>query len=85
VLHAGTRLNHYRIGRPLGAGGMGEAYEAEDLSLERTVALKVLPPELAADPARAARFEREARASPRSNTRISSLFTPSRNPATRSF
>jgi len=62
VLHAGTRLNHYRIGRPLGAGGMGEAYEAEDLSLERTVALKVLPPELAADPARAARFEREARA-----------------------
>jgi len=55
-------LGHYRVGRLIGAGGMGEVYEAEDLQLRRRVALKVLPAAVAADAERLARFTREARA-----------------------
>ena len=58
----GTQLNHYRVTRALGSGGMGEVYEAEDTRLRRTVALKVLPPAVADDADRRLRFEREARA-----------------------
>ena len=62
ALSAGTRLGPYAIISPLGAGGMGEVYTARDTRLDRTVAVKVLPPEVAADSERRARFEREARA-----------------------
>ena len=57
----GTTVGHYKILDKLGAGGMGEVYRAEDTTLDREVALKVLPDELSADPDRLARFEREAK------------------------
>ena len=57
---AGSVLGHYRIDGPLGKGGLGEVYAAEDTSLKRRVALKLLPPDLAADPERLGRFRREA-------------------------
>jgi Tol biopolymer transport system component len=61
-LVAGTRLGVYEITGQLGAGGMGEVYRARDTRLDRTVAIKVMPPEVAADPQFRARFDREARA-----------------------
>jgi Tol biopolymer transport system component len=62
TLDAGARLGPYEIRAPIGAGGMGEVYRAYDAKLDREVAIKVLPPALAADRAALARFEREARA-----------------------
>jgi eukaryotic-like serine/threonine-protein kinase len=61
-LTIGTRLGNYEIVSLLGAGGMGEVYQAKDLRLGRQVALKVLPADVASDSDRLARFEREARA-----------------------
>jgi serine/threonine-protein kinase len=61
-LAAGTRLGPYEIEALIGAGGMGEVYKARDTRLGRTVAIKILPHEVAADPERRRRFEREARA-----------------------
>ena len=61
TLSAGTRLGPYEIVTPIGAGGMGEVYKARDTRLERVVAIKVLPANLAGDPEFHARFEREAR------------------------
>ncbi len=61
-LATGHRLGPYEILAPIGAGGMGEVYRARDSRLGREVAVKVLPPHLAANPAALARFEREARA-----------------------
>lgn len=55
-----TRLDHYEIIDLIGEGGMGAVYRAEDTRLKRQGAIKVLPPELAADPERLARLEREA-------------------------
>jgi eukaryotic-like serine/threonine-protein kinase len=62
TLSAGARLGPYEILAPLGAGGMGEVYRARDTRLGREVAVKVLPPEVAADADRLRRFEKEARA-----------------------
>lgn len=62
ALEVGRRLLHYRIERLIGKGGMGEVYAAEDTKLQRRIALKVLSADMAADPYRLARFEREARA-----------------------
>ena len=60
-LSPGTRLGPYEICAQLGAGGMGEVYEATDTRLGRTVAIKVLPERLAREPDLRDRFEREAR------------------------
>src|SRR5688500_396708 len=58
----GSRLGPYEIVAPLGAGGMGEVYKAKDTRLDRTVAVKILPAGLAADPEFRQRFDREAKA-----------------------
>ena len=60
ALVAGTRFGPYEIAAAIGAGGMGVVYRARDTRLNRDVAIKVLPDAFAADPARLARFEREA-------------------------
>ena len=61
-LTPGTRLGPYEVTAPIGAGGMGEVYKARDTRLDRSVAIKVLAPDLAGDADLRARFEREARA-----------------------
>src|SRR5512139_3559716 len=60
-------LGPYVVAARLGAGGMGEVYEARDTRLDRRVAIKVLPEELADDPEFRARFEREAQTISRLN------------------
>jgi eukaryotic-like serine/threonine-protein kinase len=62
MLATGQRLGPFEIVASLGAGGMGEVYEARDTRLGRTVAIKILPEGLGSDADRMARFEREARA-----------------------
>src|SRR5436305_12338980 len=61
AISSGTRLGPYEIVAPLGAGGMGEVYQARDTRLERTVAIKVLNSALVASPNLRSRFEREAK------------------------
>jgi Tol biopolymer transport system component len=68
-LVSGTKLGPYEIVAPLGAGGMGEVYRANDTRLDRTVAIKILPEHLAGNNEAKQRFEREARS-------ISSLNHP---------
>ena len=58
----GHTLAHYKILEKIGSGGMGDVYLAEDTKLDRNIALKVLPAELAESDERRARFEREAKA-----------------------
>jgi eukaryotic-like serine/threonine-protein kinase len=61
TLVAGTRLGSYEITNAIGAGGMGEVYQAHDAKLARDVAIKVLPEAFAHDPERLSRFQREAK------------------------
>ncbi len=63
----GQRIGRYQIDRRIGAGGMGDVYEARDERLQRTVAIKVLPAEFTADAERVRRFEQEALAASRLN------------------
>ena len=60
---SGKRLGPYEIVAPIGAGGMGEVYKATDTRLDRTVAIKVLPEEVAQDPERRERLARAKRSS----------------------
>src|SRR2546423_2872879 len=62
TLAAGTKLGRYEIRSQIGEGGMGEVYLAQDTKLDRKVALKILPVEVAADRHRMERFVREAKA-----------------------
>jgi len=62
ALAPGSKLGPYEIAGPLGSGGMGQVYRARDARLDRDVAIKVLPAQLAEDEAARARFEREAKA-----------------------
>ena len=61
-LAPGARLGTYEIVALIGVGGMGEVYKGRDTRLDRTVAIKVLPPDIASRPSHRERFEREARA-----------------------
>ena len=61
TLSTGTQLGPYEILSPLGAGGMGEVYLANDGKLDRRVAIEVLPETMTRDKERGARFEREAK------------------------
>jgi serine/threonine protein kinase len=61
TLRPGVRLGPYEIASQIGAGGMGEVYQATDANLGRQVAIKVMPDAFAADADRLARFDREAR------------------------
>src|SRR5436190_968922 len=61
-LSPGTKLGHYEILSKLGAGGMGEVFLAQDTTLDRKLAIKILPAELAANPDRMRRFVQEAKA-----------------------
>jgi len=75
TLHPQDEVSHYRIIGPLGAGGMGEVYLAQDLSLERRVALKILPPDLVRSEDRLRRFVLEAKsASSLSHPNIVTIF-----------
>ena len=60
-LEAGHKLAHYEVLTLIGKGGMGEVYRARDGKLDRDVAIKVLPDELAQDGERLGRFKREAK------------------------
>src|SRR5712664_3790223 len=74
-LAANTNLSHYRIVCKIGAGGMGEVYLAQDTKLDRRVALKILPADVASNHDRMARFIREAKsAAALSHPNIAQIF-----------
>ena len=75
TIPSGTKLARYEIRSQLGAGGMGEVYLAQDSKLDRKVALKILPAELAANRDRMERFVREAKsAAALSHPNIAQIF-----------
>src|SRR5438552_5085692 len=74
-LAIGTKLGRYQIRSKLGAGGMGEVYLAQDTKLDRKVALKILPAEVASNRDRMERFIREAKsAAALSHPNIAQIF-----------
>jgi serine/threonine protein kinase len=73
-LAAGTTISHYRIVSKLGAGGMGEVYLAQDTRLDRKVALKILPADVAAHQDRMKRFVQEAKAAITSRGSLNSIL-----------
>jgi eukaryotic-like serine/threonine-protein kinase len=76
----GTRLGPYEIVAPIGAGGMGEVYKARDTRLDRSVAIKILPAELAQNSQFKLRFEREAKTISRfSHPHICALYDVGEN------
>jgi Tol biopolymer transport system component len=83
TLQAEDRVAHYRVVGPLGAGGMGEVYLAQDQKLERSVALKVLPPELVRSSDRVRRFVQEAKsASSLNHPNIITIYEIGEEPVT---
>ena len=81
-MNVGETIGHYRILGELGRGGMGVVYKAEQIPLERFVALKALYPHLCSDPVTVMRFNREARTTAllnhpdRKSTRLNSSHIP---------
>jgi serine/threonine protein kinase len=75
----GQTVSHYRIVEKIGQGGMGEAYLADDTTLDCKVALKFLPEAFTSDPERMARFEREAKLSASFNTQRKILWIEERS------
>src|SRR6476659_138798 len=74
-LQTNNAISHYRIISKLGVGGMGEVYLAQDMRLDRKVAIKILPAEVALDRGRMARFIREAKsAAALSHPNIAQIF-----------
>ena len=61
ALTVGSRLGVYEVTAKIGEGGMGQVWQARDTTLDRDVALRVLPEAFTSDPDRLARFEREAK------------------------
>src|SRR5512144_1045411 len=81
VLQAGTRLGPYTVVSPLGSGGMGEVYRAEDTRLHRVVAIKTLSERLGSGAEAIERFEREARAAASLNhPNICTIYDVGTNP-----
>src|SRR5881628_2545163 len=75
TLSTGTRLGRYEIRAKIGEGGMGEVYLAQDTKLDRKVALKILPSDLASNRDRMERFVREAKsAAALSHPKIAQIF-----------
>ena len=85
TLTPGTRLGPYEVTALLGEGGMGQVYRATDTKLKRQVAIKILPPAVAADADRMARFQREAEVLASLNhPHIAAIYGLEESPATSS-
>ena len=77
ALTPGTRLGVYEVTAQIGDGGMGQVFRATDTKLKRQVTIKILPPSVAADAERLARFQRDAEVL--SLTLQSAVFSASKN------